>query len=430
MRIRSLAPLLVIALASTAVGCGDESEGSSSGTTGTTAPSGSTSSTAPAVEFTGDPIVLGATTSTDALIPPSLGGVEEGTTAAAATLNAAGGVTTADGLTHEVAIVYCNNKNDKAQTADCARRFVDEGVAAVVGSAAIFPEELVPILQEAGIAYFSPTLASLGLVEMTTPNSFVIFGTPVFFIGAALELAKAGYEETAVIFVTSGGTVLPAVQAALESQGGSMAKTVEVPAANPNWPQLAAEAADGTDSIMMIMDEETVTPFVAALRQIGKEVAIGGPAIAITNETLATTGGADSPLVGARAAGPWAMPEHESWADYRESMAEHAPGTQLEGVSQNAWLSVVALASVISQIEGPVDSASVMGQLSRTTDLGSFGGKLPDGIDLTRSDSEVLNRLFDPYYWGPIEVTADGLVDAEDAAFQNGLDILLEALNL
>ncbi|MCZ7526769.1 MAG: hypothetical protein M5U14_10550 [Acidimicrobiia bacterium] len=90
----------------------------------------------------------------------------------------------------------------------------------------------------------------------------------------------------------------------------------------------------------------------------------------------------------------------------------------------------MAIASVISGIDGPVDRASVLAQLNQTTDLGTFGGKLPEGIDLTTSRSETLPRVFHPSYWGPIDVTADGLTDSDGAEFKNAFDLLLESMGL
>ena len=386
--------------------------------------------TATKKKFTGEPILLGSVSGTDVSIPPNLPGVEESTKAAAKSLNAKGGVTTADGLTHEVKISYCNTHNDKAQTAECARDLIDAGVDAVVSGAALYPEEIVPALESAGIAYFSPILVGLGAVEMTTSNSFVIYNTATFFIGAAVELAKAGFTKTAAVYVTAGKQVLPAVQAALESEGGSMAKSVEVPPTNPNWASIAAEAVDGTDSILVVADEETATPFIAAVAQSGTKVPVGGPVTAVTDDTIKVTGGKRSPLVGAQGAAQFAMPQNKAWSDYRASMKKYAPNTQLETISQNAWLSVTAISSVIAGIDGTVDAASVLAQLNQTTDLGTFGGKLAPGIDLTTAPSKVLSRAFNPYYWGPIKFTAKGMVDGKGATFSNGFDILVKSLGI
>jgi hypothetical protein len=386
--------------------------------------------TATKKKFTGEAILLGTVTGTDVSIPPNLPGVEESAKAAAKTLNAKGGVTTADGLTHEVKISFCNTRNDKPQTAQCARDLIDAGVDAVVSGAALYPEEIVPALKDAGIPYFSPILVGLGAVEMTTSNSFVIYNTATFFIGAAIELAKAGYTKTAAVYVTAGKQVLPAVQAALESEGGHMAKSVEVPAANPNWASIAADAVDGTDSILVVADEETATPFIAAVAQTGAKIPVGGPVTAVTDDTIKVTGGKRSPLVGAQGAAQFAMPQNKAWSDYRASMKKYAPNTQLETISQNAWLSVIAIASVISEIDGTVDAASVMAQLGQTTDLGTFGGKLAPGIDLTQPTSQTLSRAFNPYYWGPVKFTAKGMVDGKGATFHNGFDILIEALGI
>jgi ABC-type branched-subunit amino acid transport system substrate-binding protein len=380
-------------------------------------------------KFTGDPVLLGVMSTTGSGTVPSVPGVEESAIAAAKTLNAKGGITTADGLTHEVKISYCNNKNDRALTAECARDFIDQQVAAVVAGTTIYPEDIVPALKDAGIAYFFPIMPGTGVPEMTTSNSFPLWVSAVGFIGAAIELAKDGNTATAVVYAPEGAPFIPGVQAGLESEGGTVAKTIELSRTNPNWPSAVADATDGTDSIFLLTDEDNITQFTAAMAQVGKKLPVASISATLTGDTVKATGGKRSPLVGAVVTGPWALPEAKSWADYRASMKKYAPDVQLETTSQDAWLGVIAIASVIAEIDGPIDGPNVLAQLQQTTDLGTFGGKLPPGIDFTTSQSKVLTQVFNPDYWGPIDVTAKGLKDKK-AAFSNGLDLLIEALNL
>ena len=384
-----------------------------------------------AKKFTGDPIVLGVTSSVDAATPPNVPGLEEAAIAAAKSLNAKGGVTTADGLTHEVEITYCNNKNDKAQTAACARDFIDAGVDAVVGSAVTNSDEIVPLLESAGIAYFFPIAMGTGLPEMTTSNSFIIYVTPVLFVGSAIELAKAGYSKTAVVYLPAGKLLIPAVKAGLESEGGSIVKEVEVPQTSPNWTSIVADATEGSDSLALILDENNATPFIAALAQGGKKVPISTVAAIVTDETLKATGGKKSPIVGSKyVSSPFALPQAKAWKDFRASMKKYASKIRLESTTQQTWLSVTALASIIAKIDGTVDNTSVLAQLNQTSDVGTFGGKLPPGIDFTTSKSAVLSRVFNPDYYGPIAVTGNGLVEGKGAKFSEAFALLLKALGM
>ena len=389
----------------------------------------SLASTAEKKKFTGDPILLGVMSTTGSGTVPSVPGVDESAIAAAKTLNAKGGVETADGLTHEVKISYCNNKNDRALTAECARDFIDEQVAAVVAGTTIYPEDIVPALKDANIAYFFPIIPGTGVPEMTTSNSFPLWVSAVGFIGAAIELAKAGRTKTSIVYAPEGAPFIPGVKAGLESEGGSVVKSIELARTNPNWPSAVADAVDGTDSIFLLTDEDSVTQFVAAMAQAGKKLPMASISATVTGDTVKATGGKRSPLVGSVVTGPWALPQAKSWADYRASMKKYAPKVQLETTSQDAWLGVIAIASVIAKIDGPIDGATVLDQLHQTTDLGTFGGKLPSGIDFTTSTSKVLTQVSNPDYWGPIDVTAKGLADKK-ADFRNGLDLLVKALNL
>ena len=118
----------------------------------------------PKASFTGSPIKIGLTYVCNAAQPPSVCEMAPSAQAAAKYFNAKGGAKTADGKTHELSVVVCNNENDRTKTADCGRQFVDAKVTFATGGA-VNADEIVPVLGAAGIAYFNPTPLGTGTVE-------------------------------------------------------------------------------------------------------------------------------------------------------------------------------------------------------------------------------------------------------------------------
>ena len=222
---------------------------------------------APKASFTGSPIKIGLTYVCNAAQPPSVCEMAPSAQAAVKYFNAKGGAKTADGKTHQLSVVVCNNENDRTKTADCGRQFVDAEVTFATGGA-VNADEIVPVLGAAGIAYFNPTPLGTGTVEGGADNSYLLGSTLSLFQGLVQQLAKAGNKDIAIV-AQGAGAAIAGLTKKIAADNGAQTSLVEVAQTNPNWAQ-AAEQASSADVIMTVADKYGTKAFLDAATQAGK----------------------------------------------------------------------------------------------------------------------------------------------------------------
>jgi ABC-type branched-subunit amino acid transport system substrate-binding protein len=377
-------------------------------------PAGASTGGSVRAKFTGDPIKIGVTYMCDSPTPPALCEAAPSAQAAAKTINGQGGVKTADGKTHQLNVIVCNNKNDRAKIADCARQFVDAKVALATGAVS-FGEEIVPILADAGIAYFAPICASACTAEGTSDNSYIVGFTLGLFQGLTQELTKAGFEKIKVVAqgqgVAIGGLTKPIAEA-----GGATLDVVEAPTENPNWAQIAEQSADGADVIYSVMAEQEFKAFLDAFSQSGQDIPVTSVIGIVTNDLIAGTGGKSSPLVGGVSTGYFPPPQDKAWADYRKGMHKYAKNTQLEPAGQQMWLAVQLAAAIMKTIDGAVTAESFTSAVDATTSIPTLGGKLPSGKSFQQPEG-IYPRIFNNDYWGPLKINGKTIGNGKGAQY-------------
>jgi hypothetical protein len=380
----------------------------------TLAPAGASRATAKA-SFTGDPIKIGVTYMCDAPTPPAICEAAPSAQAAAKSLNAKGGVKTADGQTHEIQVITCNNKNARSLIADCARQFVSEKVAFGTGAVS-FGEEIVPILEGAGIPYFAPVCASNCTAEGTAPNAYIVGFTLGLFQGLVEQLTDADFKK--IVAVAQGaGVAIGGLTKPIAAQGGATLDVVEVPQENPNWAQVVEEATSKGDVIFSVMAEQEFKAFLDAYSQAGKDTPVTSVIGIITNDLIANTGASKSPLVGGVATGYFPPPQDKAWADYRKGMKKYAKDTQLEPAGQQMWLAVTLAANIMGTINGPVTAQSFTSAVNATTNIPTLDGKLPSGKSFQQPEG-IFPRIFNNDYWGPLAITGKAIGNGKGAAYQ------------
>ena len=187
--------------------------------------------------------------------------------AAAKYFNAKGGAKTADGKTHQLSVVVCNNENDRTKTADCARQFVDAKVTFATGGA-VNADEIVPVLGAAGIALLQPDAAGHRFgggpgEEHVSPREH-----PQPVPGARAAARQAGNKNIAVV-AQGAGAAIAGLTKGIAKANGAETTLVEVAQTNPNWAQ-AAEQASSADVIMTVADKYGTKAFLDAAMAAGK----------------------------------------------------------------------------------------------------------------------------------------------------------------
>ena len=374
---------------------------------------GSAVASTPKASFTGSPIKIGLTYVCDAAQPPAVCEMAPSAQAAAKYFNAKGGAKTADGKTHQLSVVVCNNLNDRTKTADCARQFVDAKVTFATGGATN-ADELVPVLGAAGIAYFNPTPLGTGAVEGQEENSYVLSGTLGLFQGLVQQLAKAGNKDIAIV-AQGAGAAIAGLTKGIATKNGATTTLVEVAQTNPNWAQ-AAEQAAGADVIVTVADKFGTKAFLDASTAAGKTTPVTSVIGIIGNELVQASGGKDSPLFGQISTGYFPPVPAKPWADYRAAMKKYSPKTLQEPSSQSMFLSVQLGNEVIKTIASDPTAANFITATNAMTNIPTLGGKLPSGLSFQKPVG-LYPRQFNNTFWGDLKVTATAVVSAKGASF-------------
>lgn len=282
---RRLAALWAV-LALVAVGCGDDDGGGTAPTT-TEVPTEETTDGGGEEALTGEPVRLMAIADTRGL-GEGFANLELGARAAAEAINREGDL---DGRPVEVEL--CDAGGNANGAAACARRAVEEGFVAVVGSTTTQGAAYLPVLEEAGI----PSVANLGVgsADFQSPVAYPITtGTAGYAVAMGSLAASIGASAVGVVYVDVEGGALAggAVGLGLTPNGGTTA--TQTPVA-PNTPDLAtayAAASSGVDAVAIALTTADATRFVVAARQAGGDVPLIAPQAALDPVSLEELGDA------------------------------------------------------------------------------------------------------------------------------------------
>lgn len=293
--------------------------------------------------------------------------IEDGVKASIAAVNAAGGV---KGRPLEL-VDFCNDKNEPAAAADCARKAVASRAAAAVGVFSVQGASFVPILEAAKLP-----LVGMQAITPTESNSPIVFlidgGGYAGFVGQAPVMAeRIGAKRFALVAteLASSTANLKYLERGVGLVGGEVATTITVP---PNTvdlaPYVSRIAAANPDAVLFA----TTTNDVVKYWNAANALKFGVPA--------AITAGMASPDLIA-AGGPAALNSYVSAqlpneqgddpdvVRFREDMAKYAPGGKISAFSLRAWASVQLVAAVGERASDPGASADLLEALNTTQDM-------------------------------------------------------------
>jgi len=335
--------------------------------------SGSTQSTA--AQPTGAPVVVG-------LLNQQLGAVafpdfSAGATAAQAYINQ-----DLRGINgRPLKFVQCFTDGTPEKSIDCANKFVDAHVVAVLQGLDYGSDATLPILSAAGIPLVGHT--AFGANQLTSTDAF-FFGagltaygaTPMWVMSHQLHVKSVVYlgQDNAVVraFATFG--VLPAAKKA-----GLSGNAVFYSATNPDYTLIAAQAlAKHPDAVFFTSSEPDCTGLVAALvgggfkgpifagscTQFIKADPAAANGVYTANDLWAPSTGSTAP---ARAAA--------QLKTFVQQMTVHAPTYVSSGFAQFTFSSTMDLSSILGRISGAISPRTVIAQIKATKGLDSFMGQ-------------------------------------------------------
>jgi ABC-type branched-subunit amino acid transport system substrate-binding protein len=371
---------LLSALLLAACGSSSSSSSSTSSSSGSSASSGSSTS-GTSSSATGSPVKLGFfvnLTGTDTQYPDGLAGAE----AAVRGINARGGING-----HQAQLDYCDVQSSVNVAEECARKFVSDHVAAVVGNNTNYGPQQTAVLTSANI----PDIADLGITAASQYASPIEFPISSGFVG---NFAAGTYYGLKLANLNSFGFVgvqLPVVaaleagvQSTVKKQGGVWNGFIAMPASTTSFaPYAAAAASKKADIVYLAISGQQSAEFALASEAGGYTFHAYSVAIAFTPATIATLGpntafgkamlfGADIPPPSASAQFP-VLKQFQSDMTAEAQSGDKYAGPQYRSVAQEeVWYGFHAAYQVMSLIKGPITAASTLHELltAKDVDLG------------------------------------------------------------
>jgi hypothetical protein len=328
-----------------------------------------------------------------------------------------GGLSDARGVHHAVDVIVCDSGFEARRAAACARRAVNDHVAAVVGMAAVDSDEVWPILERARIPVIGPRVTTLR--DASSPMSFPIAaGVPGVYVALPQLLARAGARRIGVV-VTDYGTatdaLLQLIQQGASHTAATVVSVVRVARAVPDVVVAArAMVQSGVDGVIGFVEGGDPGALSADLAQAG----FGGwyaTQAAVGSGSLASDPGdtQDALVVGQFA--PVAS-DVSGMRRFRNDMDQASHGAELartEG-AVNGWASAWIFQRLATRLR-QIDARSMLHALARLNAL-DMGGITPP-LTTTPVDGRPFERLFNPTVTfqqataGSITLLANGFVD-------------------
>ncbi|RYJ28036.1 putative lipoprotein [Streptomyces sp. L-9-10] len=296
-------------------------------------------------------------------------------------VNASGGI---DG--HELRVLTCNERNDTAGAAECARRAVKEKAVAVVGSYSQHGREFMAPLEAASIPY----LGGYGVTEEEF-TSFLSYpvngGQATLLAGNGLQLAR-NCEKTALV---RPDTITGDDQPELLNSGlakGNRGPATDIRAAEDatdytKASTLAREGAGDGGCVTAVLGDRTETFFDSYRRlpEDGRDIRVSSVLGSVGQPLINRTGGKDGPFEDAYLTGWYPVASDPAWKPMRDVIDKYAFGDNdidpTDPGAQTTWIAYTALKAVIESVNSDVITS---GKIADSLDRGvrvDTGGLTP-----------------------------------------------------
>ncbi|GAA1432205.1 ABC transporter substrate-binding protein [Streptomyces thermospinosisporus] len=273
----------------------------------------------------------------------------------------------------ELRVLTCNERNDSVTVARCARRAVEEGAVAVVGSYSQHTDSFLNTLESAGIPY----IGGYGLTndEFTSPLSYPVNGgQPALLAGLGRALADRCGPVALVRPDTIAGDQLPplldsGLAAGGHGRAGDQRAAEDATAYDDHVRQALRRATAGPGRpgcVVPALGDRTPT-FMDSFRRARAdfpEVRTATVLGSVDQTTINASGGASGPYEGAYVTGWYPQTSDERWDAMKEVVEREAFGdTRIDladaGV-QTTWIAYTVLHRVVETLGGGEVSADAV----------------------------------------------------------------------
>ncbi|WP_369215423.1 ABC transporter substrate-binding protein [Streptomyces flavofungini] len=280
-------------------------------------------------------------------------------------VNAHGGL---DG--RDLKVLTCNDHNDAAGAAECARKAVDEEVAAVVGAYSQHGRSFLAPLEGAGIPY----IGGYGITddEFSSPLSYPVNGgEPALLAGNGRQLAARCDRVSLVRPDTLAGDELPKLlNAGLADGHHKPVADIRAPEDGTDFTPQAEQALKGAGTrggcVTAALGARTDT-FYDSFRRTRADypsVRISSVLGSVDQSLIDRTGGASGPYEGAYVTGWYPASGDSRWGGMRKVIREQAFGDNrvdpADAGVQTTWIAYTVLKQAVESLDGGEVSARTL----------------------------------------------------------------------
>lgn len=325
---------------------------------------------------------------------------------------------------HEIEIVRCQDKADGASAAACANQFVQEGVATIVAGQPAITDQIVPVVQGAGIPWVGSSPS--GAAELGAANAdFFSSGFIGLLAAEAVYAKEQGYTNVTMI-----GSENPQLIGAVNAVGkplfqgqGVTLDLVTVPQGTADaTSQVTAATQSNPDALSIVADNTVCQSVLSGLSTIGATQPKFVNSSCVAPEVLEAVGesGIDGTVL--FTTGDTTGDDEEAQL-YRAVMQEYAPDADPGGITPTGYLSMLGFVRAVNAggVTGDVTPESIATAIKAATDV-----PLPIGqgntfsCDVTSFPSPAIkaticNSLFFVTTYSGLEPGPYETVDAADA---------------
>jgi ABC-type branched-subunit amino acid transport system substrate-binding protein len=341
-----------------------------------TTAAGAATTAAGAAATTGAPIKVMTETAIDTNLTP-YENIRDSSKYFAQWVNDQGGIKDGNGTLHKLEVTFCDDKYDANESANCARKAVDEKLVANIGGFTIDASRAIPIYEENKVAWFGvccPIVDQENKSKVSFPLGFVA-GNPT---AAAIKMNADGCKKVADAY---GDLPVADVWHNLFLNGWkSVGRTDEVkkiitPLAPGDYTSQIAQVPDDADCFFGNIGEINWPPVLTAAKKLGKKLRFYGP-----QGNLDAKVAKDYPAEteGAVIIGVYPDITSKVFDDYRAALDKYK-AKQDGSIDWNSlgglgtWTAYVAFADIISHMTGDITAQTFLDAASKTTALDTKG---------------------------------------------------------
>ncbi len=282
-----------------------------------------------------------------------------------------------------IEVEVCDSVGTPEGSAACARKAVDSGVVAVIGSFNFAPDSIIQILEPAGIAYFG-ACCPLGAAEFQSQIVFTLGSHQAYGIAFAKKTAEDGCKNVNAVVIQGAESFIDIIKIAAEKVGVTINRTTVLPSKSQDFAPQVAEATKGDpDCLMMIVSETPYIAWMPAFAASGSTARMYGPQ---GNLNMKACAGFLDICEGDVVVGAYPDLSLPVWDNYRAALAAiNAPTTEdynsLGGLG--TWVAYEGFKQVAEKIPAAADINAASFLKMAATATVDLPGKIPT-VDFTK----------------------------------------------